>query len=125
MNKQSQENLATKVEELLAETSEQEYQEILDIAAFRRPWRPVRRGLINIFDQFLHVSYAFIVFLPVLAWPSLWTAAVGGFLLGVIREVEQYRNQDLHILMFWDRLQDIIFFTIGSMLIYYVASQFI
>jgi hypothetical protein len=125
MDNSTKEKLVAEVQNLLLDYTDQEYQEILNSAAFRRPWRPKRTGWINVFDQFLHVSYAAIVLLPAWAWPSLWAAAASGFLLGLIREAEQYRNQDLHILMFWDRFQDVTFFTVGSMLIYYVASRFI
>lgn len=116
-----QDMLADKVVELLKDTTPDIYQEVLHLAALRRPYRPAHLGLQNVFDQLLHTAYAVVIFLPVLVWPSYWTAALGGFLLGGIREVEQYKNVDLMLLMLKDRLQDALFFALGAVLVYHFA----
>lgn len=121
MDQMFKEKLADEVVSLLNDTTPAVYQEVLHLAALRRRYRPKHVGLQNIFDQLLHTVYAAVVFFPVLFWPSYWTAAVGGFLLGGIREVEQYKNVDLMILMFKDRFQDALFFAMGAVLIYHFA----
>jgi hypothetical protein len=45
--------------------------------------------------------------------------ALSGFLMGALREWEQYKNWDWHILMFWDRLQDASFFAVGAVILYH------
>jgi hypothetical protein len=121
MDQTFKEKLADEVVNVLSDTTPAVYQEVLHLAALRRRYRPRRVGLQNILDQLLHAAYAASVFLPVLFWPSHCTAALGGFLLGGIREVEQYKNVDLMILMIKDRLQDAFFFAIGAVLIYHFA----
>ncbi len=113
--------LADQVAVVLSDATPEVYQEVLKIVALRRPYRPRHTGMQNIIDQILHASYATVVFLPVLFWPSYWTAALGGFLLGGIREVEQYKNVDLMILMLKDRLEDAFFFALGAVLIYHLS----
>jgi hypothetical protein len=115
------EKLADEVFNLLSDITPDTYQEVLHIAALRRRYRPRHVGLQNIIDQILHTAYSAAVFFPVLFWPSYWTAALGGFLLGGIREVEQYKNVDLMLLMLKDRLLDAIFFAIGAVLVYHFA----
>lgn len=121
MDQTFKEKLADEVVNVLRDTTPDVYQEVLHLAALRRRYRPRHVGLQNIIDQVLHAVYAAAVFFPVLFWPSYWTAALGGFLLGGIREVEQYKNVDLMILMLKDRLQDSFFFAIGAVLIYHFA----
>jgi hypothetical protein len=115
------EKLVDEVVDVLSDTTPDVYQEVLHLAALRRRYRPMHVGWQNILDQLLHAAYAAAVFFPVLFWPSYWTAAIGGFLLGGIREVEQYKNVDLMILMIKDRFQDAFFFAIGAVLIYHFA----
>ncbi len=121
MDPKFKEQLTDDVVGVLKDTTPDVYQEVLHLAALRRRYRPRHVGLQNILDQLLHTAYAAAVFFPALFWPSYWTAALGGFLLGGIREVEQYKNVDLMILMIKDRLQDAFFFAIGAALIYHFA----
>lgn len=121
MNPVVKEQLADRVTEVLNDTTPAVYQEVLHIAALRRRFRPQHVGWQNVFDQALHTGFAALVFLPVLFWPSHWTAALGGFLLGGIREVEQYKNVDLMLLMLRDRLQDAVFFALGAVIVYHFA----
>ena len=121
MDQTYKEKLADEVANVLRDTTPDVYQEVLHLAALRRRYRPAHVGLQNILDQILHTVYAAVVFLPVLFWPSHWAAAMGGFLLGGIREVEQYKNVDLMLLMLKDRLQDAVFFAIGAVLVYHFA----
>lgn len=122
MNPVTKEQLADQVTKVLDDTPPDVYQEVLHIAALRRRFRPVHVGWQNVFDQVLHTGYAVLIFLPVLVWPSYWTAALGGFLLGGIREVEQYKNVDLMLLMLRDRLQDAMFFALGALVVYHFAK---
>lgn len=119
MDQVFKEKLTDEVVDVLRDTTPDVYQEVLHLAALRRRFRPKHVGLQNILDQILHTAYAAVVFLPALFWPSYWAAAVGGFLLGGIREVEQYKNVDLMILMLKDRLQDAFFFALGAVLVYH------
>jgi hypothetical protein len=121
MDRTFKEKLTDEVVNVLKDTTPDDYHEVLHLAALRRRYRRMHVGLQNIFDQILHAAYAVAVFFPVLFWPSYWTAALGGFLLGGIREVEQYKNVDLMILMIKDRLQDAFFFAVGAALIYHFA----
>ena len=121
MDRALEEMLADQVERVLNDTTPAVYQDVLHIAALRRRFRPKHVGWQNVLDQVLHTSYAVIIFLPVLFWPSYWAAALGGFLLGGIREVEQYKNVDLMILMLRDRLQDALFFALGAVLVYHFS----
>jgi hypothetical protein len=116
------EEYADRVEEIIAPLSPEHYHKVLEILAFRRPWRPKRTGWINVLDQTLHVLYAMIIFMPLLAMPSYETAASSGFLLGIIREWEQWKNLDFRLLMFWARLQDAIFFAFGATIIYHLLQ---
>lgn len=72
-------------------------------------------------DQALHIVYAAAVFLPLAAWSTVWTAALSGFLLGALREWEQYTGQDLRIPMLLDRLMDATFFAVGAAVVFVVA----
>ena len=119
MNPTPKDQLVDRVGEVLTNTTPAEYQEVLHRAALRRRYRPRHVGWQNVFDQILHTGFAALVFLPVLVWPSYWAAGLGGFLLGGIREVEQYKNVDLMLLMLRDRLQDALFFALGAILIYH------
>ena len=112
-------DLANQVEGVIKSSTPQEYHEVLAIVARRWPWRPTRTGLINVLDQFLHALFAVVVFLPITVWPSYWGAALSGFLLGGIREYEQFRNQDLNIPMIRDRLMDASFFAVGAVILYH------
>ncbi|HSR42349.1 MAG TPA: hypothetical protein VLL48_09260 [Longimicrobiales bacterium] len=114
-------DLTDRVTELLSQAEPSVYHRVLRSVAMRRPWRPEHRGWRNVKDQVLHVVYAAGIFLPVLAWPGYGTAALSGFLLGGLREWEQYRGQDLRILMFWDRLLDVTTFTLGAVLVFHFA----
>jgi hypothetical protein len=113
------EKLTDSVIDLLEDLDPADYHKVLEAVAYRRPWRPKRTGWTNVFDQFAHVVYGFGVFLAIVAWPSYWTAAISGFLLGASREVEQFTNIDLRILMFWDRLTDAASFSLGVVLLYH------
>ena len=66
--------------------------------------------------------YAAAVFLPIIFWPTIWGAALSGFLLGALREWEQYTGQDLRIPMLLDRLMDAAFFAVGAALVFAIAS---
>jgi hypothetical protein len=121
-NKMDLEKLADDIVKLIDKCTPEEYHEALKIVAFRRPWRPKAAFWENVLYQFLHIVYAFVVFSPVLVWPSYLTAGISGFILGMIREIEQYQRWDLHILMFWDRLQDATFFAVGSLLLYHIVK---
>lgn len=122
MNSSVNDRLVDEVGNVLNDTTPAEYQEVLHRAALRRPFRPRHVGLQNIIDQVLHTGYAALIFLPVLVWPSYWAAALGGFLLGGIREIEQYKNVDLMIPMLRDRLQDALFFALGAVLVYHFTK---
>lgn len=113
--------LADRVNEILSHVEPAVYHEVLRRVALRRPWRPEHRGWRNVKDQVLHVIYAVAIFLPVLAWPSYGTAAASGAILGGLREWEQFRGQDLGILMFRDRLLDVATFVLGAVLVFYLA----
>lgn len=121
MDRALEDNLVDQVVRALDSTTPDVYQNVLHRAALRRPYRPKHVGWQNLLDQVLHVSYAAAVFLPVLYWPSHWTAALSGFLLGGIREVEQYNNVDLMILMLRDRFQDALFFALGAVVVYHFS----
>ncbi len=121
MNPVVKDQLVDRVSEVLNETTPAVYQEVLHLAALRRRYRPPHVGLQNVLDQLLHAGYAALIFLPLLLWPSYWAAALGGFLLGGIREVEQYKNVDLMLLMLRDRLQDALFFALGAVVAYHFA----
>ncbi|MGH7495246.1 MAG: hypothetical protein ACREOO_22985 [bacterium] len=121
MDRALNQRLADEVFVVLRDTSPESYHDVLHIVAMRRRFRPPHIGLQNVIDQVLHTAYAAIVFLPVLFWPSYWTAALSGFLLGGIREVEQYKNVDLMILMLRDRIQDAFFFALGAVMVYHLS----
>ncbi len=114
------EKVADRVEKQLKKLPDPEYHKVLSILAYRHPWRPKHCGWINVLDQALHMLYSAAVLLPVFLWPSFFTAGLSGFLLGVIREWEQWKEVDLKILMFWDRLQDVLFFALAGILIYVI-----
>lgn len=119
MDKEQREKLADEVFNVIKELDPEDYHAVLKTVGFMRPWRPKHVGWVNVRDQFLHIVYAVIIFLPLVAWPSYWTAGISGFLLGGIREWEQYKNWDFKILMFWDRLQDALFFAVGALVLYH------
>ncbi len=112
------EEIANRVERLLKDLDEPRYHTVLRILAWRRPWRPKHVGWANVKDQILHLVYALAVFSPAIFCPSYFTAGLGGFFLGVVREWEQWRELDLKILMIWDRLLDVAFFVLGALMIY-------
>lgn len=114
------EQLADSVEELVGQLDDPQYQTVLRILALRRPWRPKHTGWVNVLDQILHFAYAAIVFLPAFLWPSWYMAGLGGLLLGIIREWEQWKELDLRIPMIWDRLQDALFFALGAIAIFFI-----
>ena len=115
------EELTRRVSEVLDHAEPAVYHRVLRKVALERRWRPEHRGWRNVKDQVLHVVYAGAVFLPVLAWPSYGTAAASGFLLGALREWEQFRGQDLRILMLRDRLLDVATFTLGAVLVFHLT----
>ncbi len=116
------ESLVEQVFQIIGSLEPQEYHEILELVAMRRPWWPKHTGWVNVLDQTLHAVYAVVVFLPVLVWPSYWTAVISGFILGSIREFEQFRNWDLRIPMILDRLQDACFFAVGAVILYHFVA---
>lgn len=124
MTNQNLDQVTDEVEDLLADLEPAEYHAVLKDLAYRRPWRPAHTGWHNVKDQALHMLYAAAVFLPIIFWPTIWGAALSGFLLGALREWEQYTGQDLRIPMLLDRLMDAAFFSIGAALVFAVASAF-
>jgi hypothetical protein len=124
MTTQTQDQLTDDVEALIAELEPAEYHAVLKDLAYRRPWRPAHTGWHNVKDQALHILYASAVFLPIIFWPTIWGAALSGFLLGAMREWEQYTGQDLRIPMLLDRLMDAAFFSVGAALVFVVARSF-
>lgn len=121
MTTQNLDQVTDEVEDLLADLEPAEYHAVLKDLAYRRPWRPAHTGWHNVKDQALHMLYAAAVFLPLIFWPTIWGAALSGFLLGALREWEQYTGQDLRIPMLLDRLMDAAFFSIGAALVFAVA----
>jgi hypothetical protein len=95
------------------------YHWILNAAAYKRPWRPTRKGLTNVLDQFLHAAYGALLLLPVLLFDSYLGAGLMGLLTGGIREIEQYFHQDLRIKMFWDRVVDTLAFVVGTLVLFH------
>jgi len=124
MTNQNLDQVTDEVEDLLADLELAEYHAVLKDLAYRRPWRPAHTGWHNVKDQALHMLYAAAVFLPIIFWPTIWGAALSGFLLGALREWEQYTGQDLRIPMLLDRLMDAAFFAVGAALLFAVASAF-
>lgn len=124
MRTQALDQVTDDVEALMAKLEPAEYHAVLRDLAYRRPWRPAHTGWHNVKDQALHVLYAATIFLPIVLWPTIWTAALSGFMLGALREWEQYMGQDLRIPMLLDRLMDATFFSIGSVLVFVVARAF-
>jgi hypothetical protein len=124
MTNQNLDQVTDEVEDLLADLEPAEYHAVLKDLAYRRPWRPAHTGWHNVKDQALHMLYAAAVFLPIIFWPTIWGAALSGFLLGALREWEQYTGQDLRIPMLLDRLMDAAFFAVGAALLFAVASAF-
>ena len=116
------EKLADRIEKMMKNLPNPEYHKLLSLLAYRHPWRPKRVGWVNVLDQLLHFFYSTVILVPVLIWPSYVTAGLSGFLLGVVREWEQWRELDLKILMFWDRLEDVFFFTLAGLAIYFVKT---
>jgi len=114
------EEIADTVEELVGQLEGPQYHTVLRILALRHPWRPRHTGWVYVLDQILHFAYAVIVFLPLIIWPSWYTAGLGGLLLGTIREWEQWKELDLKIPMIPDRLQDILFFGVGAVVLYFI-----
>ena len=124
MTTQTLDQVTDDVEALIAELEPAEYHAVLKDLAYRRPWRPAHTGWRNVKDQALHILYAAAVFLPIFFWPTIWVAALSGFLLGALREWEQYTGQDLRIPMLLDRLMDAAFFSVGAALVFAVARAF-
>lgn len=124
MTPEEKEKLADDVQSIIGNLEPRHYHDVLTIVAFRRPWRPKRVGWVNVQDQFLHALYATLIFFPVVVWPSVLTAGLSGLVAAAIREWEQWKNQDLKILMFWDRLQDASFFAAGAVVVYFAARLF-
>jgi hypothetical protein len=124
MTNQNLDQVTDEVEDLLADLEPAEYHAVLKDLAYRRPWRPAHTGWHNVKDQALHMLYAAAVFLPIIFWPTIWGAALSGFLLGALREWEQYTGQDLRIPMLLDRLMDVAFFAVGAALLFAVARAF-
>ncbi len=120
--KRRAEEAADAVFPMLAELEEPVYHRTLALLAFRKRWRPMRVGLADLLDQLLHLVYAAVVLGPYVIHPSWWTAAIGGFLLGAIREVWQFYNLDLRILMFGERLKDATFFAAGGVVVHFVVQ---
>ncbi len=114
--------LADRVETILINLTPDQYHRVLSLTAWRRPWRPRRRGWKNVMDQLLHGLYAVIVLFPLLLFPSYETAFLSGALLGIIRETEQYFRQDFKLLMFCDRIQDVLAFGLGGLAIYWLLT---
>jgi len=108
-----------RVLEIINSTDPPTYHWILNAAAIKRPWRPMRTGLANVLDQFLHAVYGALLLLPVLLLDSYLGAGLMGLLAGGIREAEQYFNQDLRIKMVWDRVLDISAFVVGTLVLYH------
>ena len=125
MTTQNMDQVTDEVEDLLAGLEPAEYHAVLKDLAYRRPWRPAHTGWHNVKDQALHMLYAAAVFLPIIFWPTIWGAALSGFLLGALREWEQYTGQDLRIPMLLDRLMDAAFFAVGAALVFAVASALV
>ena len=92
------------------------------MVGFRRPWKDSNTGWANVLDQLLHVVYAMVVFLPVVAWPTYWGAALSGFILAVIREWEQWRNWDFKLLLLGNRLLDVASFILGAVLLFFLVQ---
>ena len=112
-----------KVLEVLEGTDPESYHWILNAAAYRNPWRPVRRGWKNVMDQILHAGYAGLVLLPMMLFGgTLIGPAAAGFLVGGIREAEQYFKLDLRIEMWWDRIVDTAAFVAGGCMLYYLMG---
>ena len=122
MNEADKKALADKIEQLLIDLEPKDYHEILKMVGWRNPWRPTRRGCVNVLDQMLHMFYAVLIYAPLLIYPSPFTAAASGFILGGIREYEQWKKYDYKILMLYDRLQDAFFFGVGAMFLYAIVK---
>ena len=105
--------------DVINDTDPPTYHWILNAAAYKRPWRPIRTGLTNVLDQFLHAVYGALLLVPVLLFDSYLGAGLMGLLAGGIREIEQYFNQDLRIKMVWDRVVDASAFVVGTLVLYH------
>jgi hypothetical protein len=116
------EKLADRIEKMMKNLPNPEYHKLLSLLAYRHPWRPKRVGWIDVLDQLLHFLYSTAIFMPVLIWPSYGTAAFSGFLLGAVREWEQWKELDLKIWMICDRLEDVFFFTLAGIVLYFVKT---
>jgi hypothetical protein len=112
------EDIARRVSAVMQHLTAEDYHAVLREVAYMRPWRPRRTGLAAVLDQLLHAAYATVILLPVVVWPSAAAAGFCGFVLGALREVEQYFKVDLRILMFWDRAVDVSAFTVAALLVY-------
>jgi len=112
-------NKLNAVLEIINDADSPTYHWILNAAAYKRPWRPTRTGLINVIDQILHAVYGALLLVPVLLLDSYLGAGLMGLLAGSIREVEQYFNQDLKIKMVWDRVVDASAFVVGTLVLYH------
>ena len=121
MTPEEREALADQVGVLLNDAAIEDYHAVLTILGFRRPWKDSNTGWAGALDQLLHVVYAVVVFLPVIAWPSYWAAALSGLIFALIREWEQWRNWDYKLLLPGNRLLDVTFFVVGALLVYYLV----
>jgi len=110
--------IQTRLSELV--NSDQEYHSVLRKVALNKPWRPRPNLIQNIRDQFLHMLYGALLIIPLMLMTSWKGAFLTGLIVGTIREIEQYFNQDLRIKMYLDRVIDILFFALGSALIYHI-----
>ncbi len=122
MTTEEREALADQVEAVLNDVAIEDYHAVLKIVGFRRPWKDSNTGWANVLDQLLHVVYAMLVFLPVVAWPTYWGAALSGLILAVIREWEQWRNWDFKLLLPANRLLDVASFVIGAVLLFFLVQ---
>lgn len=122
MTTEEREALADQVEAVLNDVAIEDYHAVLTMVGFRRPWKDSNTGWANVLDQLLHVVYAMVVFLPVVAWPTYWGAALSGFILAVIREWEQWRNWDFKLLLLGNRLLDVASFILGAVLLFFLVQ---
>ena len=84
-----------------------------------RPWDFKKQ----IIDQAGHVVYAIAILLPVLLIPNrVIGCAISATLLGTIREWEQWKKKNrLHL---FDRMVDVLFFSLGGIIIGYFMKGF-
>jgi hypothetical protein len=120
--KQTAQEAADSVFLLLADLEESIYHRALALLAWRKRWRPKHVGWADVRDQALHLLYAALVLVPYVIHASWWTAGISGFVLGTIREVWQFYNWDLRIVMLGDRIKDAFFFAVGGVVVHLVIT---